>query len=162
MQKIDLKTPNKKIIQLDQPGEYQFNLLVPEAEVVISSGLLAVGRQELFLRVIVNHLAPRTHSTVMLKAVGKNTSSIKFAGRIIIVENCFASTAFLTERILLLSKQARAEIIPDLEIKNHDVKCSHATSITQLNEKELFYLMSRGIGRLQAEKMIISGFFNTP
>jgi Fe-S cluster assembly protein SufD len=59
---------------------------------------------------------------------------------------------------LLLSDNAKAEAIPDLEILTDDVKCSHAASISRIPESQLFYLMSRGIPRSAAEDLIVNGF----
>ena len=66
----------------------------------------------------------------------------------------------MTERVLLLSDTATAETIPDLEIESYDVKCSHAASVSRINEEQLFYLMSRGISRVKAEDMVVVGFLN--
>ena len=81
-------------------------------------------------------------------------------GKIIIDENCGDSSSFLTERVLLLSDKAKAEAIPDLEIKTDDVQCSHAASISSISEEHLFYLETRGIGREKAEEMVVDGFLN--
>ena len=93
-----------------------------------------------------------------LKGVVRDQSQLKFKGLITIDPNCGQSSSFLTERILLLSDQAHAEAIPDLEILTDDVKCSHAASISNLDEEHLFYLMSRGLSKKQVEKLIVNGF----
>ena len=90
--------------------------------------------------------------------MGRDQSRIKLVGRIKIDPDCGQTHSFLTERILLLSDQATAETVPDLEIETDDVKCSHAASISHLPESQLFYLMSRGLDRHLAENLIIGGF----
>jgi Fe-S cluster assembly scaffold protein SufB len=92
--------------------------------------------------------------------VATDQAQIKFVGRIIIDKDCGDSNSFLTERILLLSDQAKAEAVPDLEIKTDDVKCSHAASISRIPEEHLFYLMSRGLQRSAAEQMVVDGFLS--
>ena len=148
MKKITLTQPGKHVIKLTQPGE--------EVEIVGIFETKADQRVE--VEVIVHHRAPRTRATTTLKGVARDQSQLKFKGRIIIDPKCNQTSSFLTERILLLSDQARAEAIPDLEILTDDVKCSHAASISHLDEEQLFYLMSRGLSKKQAEKLIVSGF----
>ena len=69
--------------------------------------------------------------------------------------------SFLTEKILLLSDEARAEAVPDLEIESDDVKCSHAATISKIPEEQLFYLMSRGLSKFEGESMIVEGFLES-
>ena len=160
MKKIDLKTNQTKIIKLDQPGEYQINLLASGAKVKVIGNFLVEKKDQLLVNITIRHLAPHTQSITLLKAVGMDQSFTKLVGRIIIAADCFGSIASLTEKTLLVSEKARAETVPELEIKNHDVQCSHAASITHINQTELFYLMSRGLSRVEAEKMIIAGFLS--
>jgi Fe-S cluster assembly protein SufD len=67
--------------------------------------------------------------------------------------------AYQTNRNLLLSPDARAESLPNLEIEADDVRCSHGASVGQLDQEELFYLMTRGLRRHDAERLVIFGFF---
>ena len=60
---------------------------------------------------------------------------------------------------LFLSEGARANSIPSLEILADDVKCSHGATVGMVQENEVFYLMSRGLDRITAEKLIVGGFF---
>ena len=61
--------------------------------------------------------------------------------------------------MILLSDKAYAEAIPNLEIENNDVKCSHGATISQIDEDKLFYMTSRGINEKDAKRVIIEGFF---
>lgn len=148
MRKIELTKPGKHVIKLKKAGE----------EVEIVGVFETQGKEQVELELIVHHQAPRTRAKTTLKGVVRDQSQLKFKGRIIIDPKCDQSSSFLTERILLLSDQAYAEAIPDLEILTNDVQCSHAASISHLDEKQLFYLMSRGLGKKQAEKLIVKGF----
>jgi Fe-S cluster assembly protein SufD len=67
---------------------------------------------------------------------------------------------FQANRNLLLDKTARADSIPGLEIEADDVRCTHASTIGKLQEPEVFYLMSRGIEREMAVRMLVAGFFD--
>jgi Fe-S cluster assembly protein SufD len=150
MRKIELKNPGKHVIELKNTGE--------EVEVV---GIFETkDNQQVKVEVIIHHRAPHTRATTILKGVARDKSSLKFSGKIIIDKSCNNSSSFLTERILLLSDQAHAEAIPDLEILTDEVKCSHAVSISNISEEQLFYLMSRGLNKKQAIKLIVEGFLS--
>jgi Fe-S cluster assembly protein SufD len=60
--------------------------------------------------------------------------------------------------VLLLSDKAKAEAVPDLEIKNNEVKCSHAATVGKIDEEQIFYLNSRGVSENKAKVMIAEGF----
>jgi Fe-S cluster assembly scaffold protein SufB len=69
------------------------------------------------------------------------------------------SRAYLAEHGMILGKDARADAIPGLEIETNDVKATHSASVAQINDEELFYIMSRGLTEDEAKKLIIVGFF---
>ncbi|MDW8007850.1 MAG: SufD family Fe-S cluster assembly protein, partial [Thermomicrobium sp.] len=60
----------------------------------------------------------------------------------------------------ILSPNARADTIPNLEIGANDVRCTHGATVGQVEEEYIFYLMSRGISRPEAVKLIVDGFFD--
>ena len=64
-----------------------------------------------------------------------------------------------TSRNIVLSEHAKADAIPNLEIEANDVRCGHAASVGPVDEETVFYLQSRGIERAEAERLIVSGFF---
>ena len=68
---------------------------------------------------------------------------------------------YQANRNLILSKHARADSIPGLEILADDVRCTHGSTVSQLEEEPIFYLMSRGMAREQAERLMVKGFFAT-
>jgi Fe-S cluster assembly protein SufD len=70
------------------------------------------------------------------------------------------TNAYQENRNLLLSERAHADAIPGLEILANDVRCTHAATIGQVDREELFYLMSRGLSRAEAERLIVRGFFS--
>lgn len=150
-----------KNITLKKPGEYLIELRTPGAEVVVSGVFTTAGSEVAETTVIIHHKAPNTLANTTLKGAARDQSKISFTGRIIIDHNCGNTNSFLTERILLLSDQAKAEAVPDLEILTDDVKCSHAASISRIPESQLFYLMSRGIPRATAEDLIVAGFLDS-
>lgn len=145
-------------ITISETGIYHVNLIGSGAEVEIGGTFRVAGNEKADVTVIIHHKAPHTRANTTLRGVGDDHAVVRFVGRIIIDEDCGDSNSFLTERILLLSDTAKAEAVPDLEIKTDDVKCSHAASISRIPEEHLFYVMSRGIPRKEAEDLIIEGF----
>ena len=69
------------------------------------------------------------------------------------------SDAYQANRNLILSDKARADSIPSLEIEANDVRCTHGATVGQIDEEQTFYLMSRGVTRHEAERLILQGFF---
>ena len=67
--------------------------------------------------------------------------------------------AFQTNRTLKLSDKAWAESVPNLEIENNDVKCSHASAVGPIDEEQKFYIESRGVPADIAEALVVKGFF---
>jgi len=145
---------------ITEPGEYLVELVEPNTVVEIKGAFSVKAKEEVAVTIIINHKAPHTRANTTLRGVARDQGFLKFTGRIIIEKDCGDTNSFLTERVLLLSDQARAETIPDLEIKTDDVKCSHAASISRIPEEHLFYLMSRGLSQLEAETVIIEGFLD--
>lgn len=158
LKKFTITEPTNDTIIIAEPGEYQVFLTKAGAEIEIKGSFNVTGKDECVVTVIIHHQAPHTRANTTLRGVGRDQAKVKFVGRIIIDEACGDSNSFLTERILLLSDQAHAEAVPDLEIKTDDVKCSHAASISHIPQDHLFYLMSRGIAKKQAEDLIVDGF----
>jgi len=105
------------------------------------------------------HEGMGTKGKVMVKGVFDNKSRGLFKGMINIGKKAKNSSAYLSGHSILLSKDASSDAIPGLEIETNDVKATHSASVAQINEEEIFYLMSRGLGEKEAKKLIISGFF---
>jgi Fe-S cluster assembly protein SufD len=106
-----------------------------------------------------NHEVPHAVSDLLYKgALDGNGRSI-FRGLIKVYPKAQRTDAYQTNRNLILSRQAEATSLPNLEIEADDVRCSHAATVGQLDEDELFYIMSRGIPRRDAERLVVFGFF---
>jgi len=158
MKKYTILKDEKQTISITQSGDYLVELVGQGAQVEVVGAFLAENSDKVDINITIHHKAKNTLANTTLRGVGRDNSSIRFFGRIIIAPDCGMSNSFLTERILLLSDNARAEAVPELEILTDDVKCSHAASVSQIPEEQLFYLMSRGIPKKQAEDLIIEGF----
>lgn len=105
------------------------------------------------------HAAPHAHSDLLYKGALKDRSRSVFRGMIRVLKGAQGTDAYQTNRNLILSEDAHADSLPNLEIEADDVRCSHGATIGQQDEQQLFYLMSRGIPRPVAEKLIVEGFF---
>ena len=104
------------------------------------------------------HLAPSTRGRVSANCVLKDTAKSTFKGMIKICKNARASESYLAGHAILLDKGARSDAIPGLEIETNEVKATHSASVTQVDEEQMFYLMSRGFSRDSARRVIVDGF----
>ncbi len=107
-----------------------------------------------------NHNAPNTTSDLLFKGALKDESRSVWQGMIRVLPHAQKTDGFQANRNLVLSKDARADSIPGLEIMANDVRCTHAATIGKLEEEPIFYLMSRGMTRADAERLIVVGFFD--
>jgi len=105
-----------------------------------------------------DHLAPNTSSDLLYKGALDQASRSIFRGIIRVHPGAQKTDAYQTNRNLLLSGEARADSLPNLEIQADDVKCSHGATVGQLDQESRFYLMSRGLNREQAERLVVMGF----
>jgi Fe-S cluster assembly protein SufD len=158
MTTITLNKAELKEVKLTKPGKYVINLTKPGAVLKLLGVFNTQGSQTVDIELVINHLVPGTESTVILKGVASDQSKLKIKGLIKIEKNCPRTVSHLTQRVLLLSNEAQAETVPDLEILTDDVVCSHASSISNIDEVQLFYLMSRGLTKTQATDAVVKGF----
>jgi FeS assembly protein SufB len=115
--------------------------------------------QRLAINSLSLHDALSTNAETMVKGVLTDESRVEFDGMIRIQPNAQQTASFLSAHGLMLSKKARAEFIPGLEIAANEVSASHGATTGQIDEEQLFYLMVRGIPRPEAERIIVQGFF---
>jgi Fe-S cluster assembly protein SufD len=120
----------------------------------------ADGDQMHDFRTVQDHAAPRTTSDLLFKGAVQGRSRSVYTGLIRIREGAKGSVADQTNRNLTLSEGAWAESVPNLEIENNDVKCSHASTVGPVDEEQRFYLESRGVPPEVAERLIVLGFFD--
>jgi len=106
-----------------------------------------------------HHRAGNTSSNMGFKVAVQDHAVSAYTGKIVIDEGAVNCEAFQENRNLILDESAKAESIPELEISNDDVKCSHGVTVGPLEQDQVFYLMSRGIKRDEAIKIILNGFF---
>jgi Fe-S cluster assembly protein SufD len=118
------------------------------------------GDQTLDFRTFQDHVAPDCTSNLLFKgAVGGRSRSV-YTGMIRVGKQARGTNAFQTNRNVKLSDGAWAESVPNLVIENNDVRCSHASAVGPVDEEQRFYLESRGVPSDEAERLIVSGFFD--
>src|SRR5881628_649939 len=106
------------------------------------------------------HQAPSTTGSVLARGVLRDKSRLVFKGMIRIEKGAKNSRSYLAEHAMILSKNARADAIPGLEIETNEVKATHSGSVAQIDEEQVFYLMARGLSQSEAKKLIIVGFLH--
>jgi len=107
----------------------------------------------------ITHVVKNTTNDILVKGALFDNSVSNFRGKIKINELAQNTNSYLSNHNLLLSKGAEAFSIPSLEIDANDVCASHGATIGKPNEDEIFYLMTRGLKRKEAERLIIKGYF---
>jgi Fe-S cluster assembly protein SufD len=107
-----------------------------------------------------NHHAPHTTSDLLFKGALKDISRSVWQGMIYVAPGAQKTDGYQANRNLTLSKGARADSIPGLEIMADDVRCTHGATVGQMEEEHLFYLMARGLNRREAERLVVDGFFD--
>lgn len=133
-------------------------LLEPGAQAKLDSVYLADGSRHVDFHPTQLHLAPNCSSDLYSKGVIKEQARSVYYGYIRVAEGAQRTDAYQQNRNLILSSEARADSIPNLEIKANDVKCSHGSSSGQVNAEDIFYLMSRGLPRAEAERLLVEAF----
>ncbi|MBN1666338.1 MAG: Fe-S cluster assembly protein SufD [Anaerolineales bacterium] len=107
-----------------------------------------------------NHLAPRTTSDLLFKGALKDRSRSVWQGMIYVGPSAQKTDGYQANRNLVLSPKARADSIPGLEILADDVRCTHGATVSKIDPDPVFYLLSRGIARDDAERLVVEGFFD--
>ena len=139
--------------------ERSLHIVLEDAvELKLYAVCIGASQDGIFSRVTVEHRGRGTKSRMNIKAVLGGSAFAKLDGLIYIPETGILTDAFLEERVLLLSDDARAQTVPQLEIKTNDVKATHAAAVSQLDSEQIFYLQSRGLERPAAQELIISSF----
>lgn len=129
-----------------------------------SSELLAAyfanGSQVQDMRTFQEHVAPRTRSRLIFKGAVDDDARSVYSGLIHIHKGARKSDAAQTNRNLVLSERAHADSVPNLDIEENDVRCSHASAVGPIDREQRYYVESRGVPPKAAERLILLGFFD--
>ena len=107
-----------------------------------------------------NHHAPNTTSDLLFKGALKDRSRSVWQGMIYVAPGAQKTDGYQANRNLVLSRTARADSIPGLEIMADDVRCTHGATVGKIDPDQIYYLRSRGIPYQDAERLIVEGFFD--
>jgi Fe-S cluster assembly protein SufD len=128
------------------------------AEVSLNGLYLVNGHQHVDTHTRIDHIAPHSASTENYKGILDERGRAVFNGRIVVHPHAPQITADQTNHNLMLSDNALVNTNPQLEIYADDVKCSHGSTVGQIDEEAYFYFQSRGIDRMTAQDLIVRGF----
>lgn len=150
----------RKVVILDKPGrkEVRISLTKEGREVELLGLVMAEKKGDYELVVVVDHRSGKTKGRVSIKGVARNGARVKISGLIKIDKDSQNVDDFLEMRVLILDNKSWATVEPKLEIEANLVKASHAATVSRLDEEQLFYLVSRGMKKEKAEKLLIKGF----
>ncbi len=122
-------------------------------------GLYMIGaEQHADTHSVIDHKLPNCASHQTYKGIVDGRARAVFNGKVFVRENASGTDAQQSNKNLLLSNDARVDTKPQLEIFNDDVKCAHGATVGQLEEEELFYLLSRGLNESLARNLLTYGF----
>lgn len=126
----------------------------------IKCAYLSNNNNNLKLDIQVLHKTKNTTSNQQIKGLATGESSVILTAGIEIPKNTNGCEGYQNHRGILLSDKAKISATPQLEIWSDDVVCSHGSAVGPLPEDELFYLETRGLKKQEAEKLLLSSFFN--
>jgi Fe-S cluster assembly protein SufD len=129
------------------------------ADAEVNGVLFTDGAQHLSYHTRQHHQAPHTHSDLLYKGVLEDRSRIVWRGMIRVDPDAQKTDAYQRNDNLVLSRNARADSIPGLEIEADDVRCTHGATAGRVDDDQVFYSMCRGLSRDEAVHMIVEGFF---
>ncbi len=139
-------------------NDIRVNLIGEGADATLDGLTLVGGKEQGVSHVVVEHRVPNCTSTQRFRSVLDDHSKAVFTGRIIVAEDAQKTDAQQSSRSLLRSPDAVAHNNPQLEIYADDVRCTHGSTVGQLDEEALFYLRARGIDRRAAEGLLTLAF----
>src|SRR5581483_11771716 len=120
--------------------------------------VFGVGNQSFDVMSNLIHHGQHSRGRVLVKSVLKDTSKSLFKGMIKIGKDGKGTESYLAGHAILLDRGAKSDSIPGLEIETNEVKATHSASVAQMDEGQIYYLMTRGLGREGAKREIVSGF----
>lgn len=118
------------------------------------------GAQKQNFNIRTDHFGKSSEGFILIHGVQKDSATAIFSGTSMIHHGASKSNGVQTERVLMLSEKARGDANPILLIDEDDVMAGHAASVGRVDDVQLYYLMSRGLSRKEAERLIIHGFLN--
>ncbi len=152
-----------KTLHIDLGGdltrtETNVNLNGVASEAFVNGIYLNENKQHTDHQGIIRHVAPETLSHQFFKGILADQSRAVFNAKVRIEQSAPKSTAEQLNKNLLMSNRAEIDSLPRLEIFNDDVKATHGSASGQIDQNQIFYLVSRAISRDQAVRMLVEGY----
>lgn len=138
--------------------ETESHLVGKGAEALLNALYFGSGNQMHDFRTLQAHDAPKTTSDLLFKGAVGGTARSVYSGLIRVTKGAAGTRAFQTNRNVVLSDGAHADSVPNLEIDEQDVACSHASAVGPVDEDQIFYLESRGVPEHVARRLVVLGF----
>lgn len=129
------------------------------ARSTLLAAYLGTGEQVHDFETVQDHRAPSSASELVFDGAVADRARSAYNGLIRIRRGAHGADAFQTNHNLVLSEGAHADSIPNLQIEENDVRCSHASTVGPVDEEQRFYLESRGVEPAEAERLVVAGFF---
>ena len=144
--------------RVSRSSQYTF-LRQPGGEARVTGLYLPDGRQHLAFDTLQEHAAEHCTSDLLYHGALLGKSRAVYEGTIRVWPGAQNTNAYQDDRNLILSPNARADSVPQLEIEANEVRCTHGATMSQVDQDQVLYLMSRGIPRQEAVRLIVEGFF---
>ncbi|MCL1948836.1 MAG: Fe-S cluster assembly protein SufD [Turicibacter sp.] len=170
----DVTAYNSKRVHVQKHGRYDLShgalsdgnvvtenligLVGEGAESEVNVVAIAEKTQKQNVTVMIEHLAPRTIGNIVNHGISQDEAQLVFNGIGKIHKGMKGSNAEQESRVMILSENARADANPLLLIEEYDVMAGHAAGVGKIDEEQIYYMMSRGVTRREAELLIIQGF----
>ena len=167
----------ERIVELKSNAEFfDKQLFVPKSVVRVTSNVKLQGTRAVSQSLaalisssgkfdyepIQEHFVTQTKSSLFLKGIFAKRAQSLFQGLVILHKEASKSEAYQENKNLLTSRNARADSKPRLEILQKDVMCKHGSATAEIDEKQLYYLKTRGFSESAAKSLIIKAFCQEP
>ena len=141
-------------------SEIHCDLLESFSSCFVNAIIFLSNQQHHELKTNINHRSEHCKSSQLVKSVLLDKSNGTYQGKIYVEKNAQKTDGYQLSKALVLSKNSAFNSKPELEIYADDVKCSHGSTTGNIDQNSIFYLMSRGLSKEQANKMLVEGFLN--
>jgi len=141
-------------------NEIHCDLLESFSSCFVNALIFLSNQQHHELKTNVNHRHEHCKSSQLVKSVLLDKSNGTYQGKIYVEKNAQKTNGYQLSKALVLSENSAFNSKPELEIYADDVKCSHGSTTGTIDQNSIFYLMSRGLSKEQANKMLVEGFLN--
>jgi Fe-S cluster assembly protein SufD len=131
----------------------------PSGTSLLRAAFIGRDDQMLDFRTLQDHRAPRTTSDLLFMGAVADRSHSVYSGLIRVQRGAVRADAMQTNHNLVLDEGAHADSVPNLDIQENDVRCSHGSTVGPVDEDQRYYLESRGVEPDVAERLIVAGFF---